>query len=48
MQYIAQGTAKLDVVCTATEHTNVLLKERRSALIAATVTGQLEVKESAE
>ena len=42
--YVANWTARLDELRTATERTMVLLKERRAALIAAAVTGQLEVK----
>lgn len=41
--HIARETAKLDAVRVATERTIALLKERRSALIAAAVTGQLDV-----
>lgn len=41
--YIADSTARLDQLSSATERTIVLLKERRAALIAAAVTGQLEV-----
>lgn len=41
--HIARETAKLDAVRAATERTIALLKERRSALIAAAVTGQLNV-----
>ncbi|MBM4343416.1 MAG: restriction endonuclease subunit S [Deltaproteobacteria bacterium] len=41
--HIARETAKLDAVRAATERTITLLKERRSALIAAAVTGQLDV-----
>ncbi|MGH9577290.1 MAG: restriction endonuclease subunit S, partial [Terriglobales bacterium] len=40
---VAKGTAKLDGLCAATERTIALLKERRAALIAAVVTGQLSV-----
>ena len=43
VEYIARETAKLDAVRAATERTIVLLKERRAALIAAAVTGQLDV-----
>jgi type I restriction enzyme S subunit len=43
--YIDATTAKLDTVRSATEHTIALLKERRAALIAAAVTGQLTVPE---
>ncbi len=41
--HITRETAKLDAVRAATERTIALLKERRSALIAAAVTGQLDV-----
>lgn len=41
--HIAMETEKLDELRVATERTTALLKERRSALIAAAVTGQLEV-----
>ena len=41
--HIARQTAKLDAVRAATERTIALLKERRAALIAAAVTGQLDV-----
>lgn len=43
VDHIARETAKLDAVRSATERTIALLKERRSALIAAAVTGQLDV-----
>ncbi len=43
--YIASETAKLDNLSRATERTISLLKERRSALIAAAVTGQIDVGE---
>lgn len=42
-EHIAEETAKLDVVRAATERTIALLKERRTALITAAVTGQLDV-----
>lgn len=45
--HIARETAKLDAVRAATERTIALLKERRSALIAAAVTGQLNVRAAA-
>jgi len=45
--HIARETAKLDAVRAAAERTIALLKERRSALIAAAVTGQLEVGSAA-
>jgi type I restriction enzyme S subunit len=41
--HIARETVKLDELCIATERTTVLLKERRAALIAAAVTGQINV-----
>ncbi|HZH78753.1 MAG TPA: hypothetical protein VEY88_22175 [Archangium sp.] len=44
--HIARETAKLDKVRAATERTISLLKERRAALIAAAVTGQIDVGES--
>jgi len=43
VEHIAHETAKLDAVRAATERTIALLKERRSALIAAAVTGQIDV-----
>ena len=43
VEHIARETAKLDAVRAATERTIALLKERRSALVAAAVTGQLDV-----
>lgn len=42
--HIAEETAKLDKLWLATERTIALLKERRAALIAAAVTGQIQVK----
>jgi type I restriction enzyme S subunit len=42
--HIAAETAKLDALRAATERTISLLKERRAALIAAAVTGQIEVE----
>lgn len=43
VEHIVRETTKLDAVRAATERTIALLKERRSALIAAAVTGQLDV-----
>lgn len=43
VDHIVRETAKLDAVRAATERTIALLKERRAALIAAAVTGQLDV-----
>lgn len=45
--HIAMETAKLDELRIATERTTVLLKERRAALIAAAVTGQIDVESAA-
>ena len=45
--YIAAETAKLDALRAATQRTIALLKERRAALIAAAVTGQVEILEVA-
>jgi type I restriction enzyme S subunit len=42
--HIAAETAKLDALRSATERTIALLKERRTALIAAAVTGRLDVQ----
>lgn len=47
VEHIARETAKLDAVRAATERTIALLKERRAALIAAAVTGQLDVEAAA-
>jgi type I restriction enzyme S subunit len=43
VSYITAETAKLDAMRAATERTIALLKERRAALIAAAVTGQIDV-----
>jgi type I restriction enzyme, S subunit len=43
VDHIAIETAKLDALRSATERTIALLKERRSALITAVVTGRQEV-----
>jgi type I restriction enzyme S subunit len=42
--HVAAETTKLDALRSATERTIALLKERRSALIAAAVTGKLDVQ----
>ncbi len=47
VEQIARATAKLDNVRAATERTVTLLKERRAALIAAAVTGQIDVGKAA-
>ena len=46
LDYIEKETGKLDALRSATEHTVALLKERRAALIAAVVTGQLQIREA--
>ncbi len=43
VKYIQTHTARIDTIRTATERSIALLKERRSALIAAAVTGQIEI-----
>ena len=45
--HIGRETGKLDAVRDATERTIALLKERRAALIAAAVTGQIDVDPAA-
>ena len=45
--WLRSETGKLDAVVVATEHTIGLLKERRDALIAAAVTGQIDVESAA-
>jgi len=42
--HIATETAKLDTLRAATERTIALLKEHRAALIAAAVTGKINVQ----
>lgn len=44
---IAEERVKIDKLATATERSIGLLKERRSALIAAAVTGQIDIPEAA-
>ncbi|HEX6640597.1 MAG TPA: restriction endonuclease subunit S, partial [Thermoanaerobaculia bacterium] len=45
VQYVAAKISKLDTLVGVTKRTIVLLKEHRSALIAAAVTGQIEITE---
>jgi type I restriction enzyme S subunit len=45
--HVVQETATLDTLTCATQRTIALLKERRNALIAAAVTGHLDVESSA-
>jgi type I restriction enzyme S subunit len=47
VRHIAAEAAKIDQLRAATEHSITLLKERRSALIAAAVTGQIDIPEAA-
>ncbi|TDH62939.1 restriction endonuclease subunit S [Dankookia rubra] len=47
VEHIAAETAKIDRLRAATEHSITLLKERRGALIAAAVTGQIDIPEAA-
>ena len=47
VRHIATETAKIDRLRAATEHSITLLKERRGALIAAAVTGQIDIPEAA-
>lgn len=47
LAHIANELAKLDAIRAATERTVTLLKERRAALIAAAVTGQIDVSNTA-
>jgi type I restriction enzyme S subunit len=47
VRHIAAETTKIDRLHAATEHSITLLKERRGALIAAAVTGQIDIPEAA-
>jgi type I restriction enzyme, S subunit len=47
VRHIAAETGKIDRLRAATEYSIALLKERRGALIAAAVTGQIDVPEAA-
>ncbi|MGV7208768.1 restriction endonuclease subunit S [Oxalobacteraceae bacterium A2-2] len=44
VEFISQETAKIDALRAESEHGIELLKERRSALISAAVTGQIDVR----
>lgn len=44
---ISGETARIDLISQKTQHSITLLKERRSALITAAVTGQIDLRESA-
>jgi type I restriction enzyme S subunit len=47
VRHIANETTKIDRLRAATEHSITLLKERRSALITAAVSGQIDIPEAA-
>lgn len=47
LEHLNGERAKIDKLATVTERSITLLKERRSALIAAAVTGQIEIPEAA-
>lgn len=47
LEAVQMEAAKIDRLRTATEHSITLLKERRGALIAAAVTGQIDIPEAA-
>jgi type I restriction enzyme S subunit len=47
LEVVQTETAKIDRLRAATEHSITLLKERRGALIAAAVTGQIDIPEAA-
>lgn len=47
VRHVSESTSEIERVKTATQHTISLLKECRSALIAAAVTGQLDVGSAA-
>lgn len=46
-KHLAESVARLDDVRAATQHSITLLKERRGALIASAVTGQIDISEAA-
>jgi type I restriction enzyme S subunit len=47
VDFIQRESAKIDELVDRVEHVSALLKEFRSALIAAAVTGELDVREAA-
>ncbi|TAK24843.1 MAG: restriction endonuclease subunit S [Chloroflexota bacterium] len=47
VEHVVRETTKIDGIRAATERTILLLKERRSALISAAVTGQIDVAAAA-
>jgi type I restriction enzyme S subunit len=46
MDYIKVQTTRIDTLISKTERSIELLKERRSALITAAVTGQIDLRET--
>jgi type I restriction enzyme S subunit len=46
-EFLDRTTSRLDALNTKTQHSIDLLKQRRSALITAAVTGQIDLRESA-
>ena len=46
LQYIISETNRIDTLISTTESSIELLKERRSALITAAVTGQIDLRET--
>jgi type I restriction enzyme S subunit len=47
VDHVADAIGKLDALCSATARSTTLLKERRAALIAAAITGQIDVESAA-
>jgi type I restriction enzyme S subunit len=47
LDFIERETTRLDLLVSKSEHSIALLKERRSALITAAVTGQIDLREAA-
>lgn len=47
VQHIEQETDRIKGIIARTQHSIDLLKERKTALITAAVTGQIDVRESA-
>lgn len=48
LQFVADESANVDALCAAGRHAIAVLKERRSALITAAVTGQISVRGAVE
>lgn len=48
VEYLNEACAKLDTLITETQHAITLLQERRTALISAAVTGQIDVRAAGE